>query len=244
MSGNTYNYEHLGSGIYACTGAEHSFGTDAFLLSDFAAPRRRERCLDLCSGCGIIPLLWLRDRENRPKRTAAADIMPQAVEQMQLAKEKSSLGECFEPSLCDIREPAVLGHATWDLVTCNPPYFKSGAGFISQSDADKAARHETMCTLDEVCKAASWLLQFGGRFCMCHLPERLADVLGAMREHLIEPKRMRFVQQRSSSAPWLVLIEGKRGAKPSLIVEAPLIMEDESGGRSEEIKRIYKEYRA
>ena len=239
---NTYRYEHLGGGISVCLSGAHTFGTDAFLLSDFAAPRRRERCLDLCSGCGIIPLLWLRNKENYPKLVAAADIMPQAVDQIQLGKDKSGLQDNLSAYLCDIRKPASLGHAMWDLVTCNPPYFKTGAGFISQSAADKTARHETMCTLDEVCKTASWLLQFGGRFCMCHLPERLTDVLCAMREHAIEPKRIRFIQQTSTSKPWLMLVEGKRGAKPSLTIEAPLIMEDGQGGRSEELQRIYSEY--
>ena len=242
MQADKYNYEHLGGGVYACVSEAHSFGTDAFLLADFAAPRRRERALDLCSGCGIIPLLWLRDAQNRPKETAAVDIMPGAIEQMLLGRGKSGLEEQLSPQLCDIREPTLLGHATWDLITCNPPYFKSGAGYMSQSNTDKAARHETMCTLNEVCKTASWLLKFGGRFCLCHLPERLTDVLCAMRENKIEPKRMRFIQQREGSAPWLVLIEGKRGAKPSLAIMPPLIMEDENGGRSPELQRIYSEY--
>jgi len=105
----------------------------------------------------------------------------------------------------------------------------------------RIARHETLCTLDEVCACAARLLRFGGRFCLCQLPERLVDVLGAMRANKIEPKRVRFVQQRADSAPWLFLVEGKRGAKPFLTIDPPLILR-ENGGISAEMQRIYANY--
>ena len=102
-------------------------------------------------------------------------------------------------------------------------------------------RHEQeeSCTIGEVCDAAAWLLQYGGRFCLCQRPERLTDVLLAMRQVGLEPKRLRWVQQRPEKAPWLFLVEGKAGARPGLTVEPPLIVESADGSYSDEMKRIY-----
>ena len=93
--------------------------------------------------------------------------------------------------------------------------------------------------MEEVCSAAAWLLQYGGRFCLCQRPERLTDVLSAMRTAGLEPKRLRWVQQRPEKAPWLFLAEGKAGAKPGLSVEPPLIVENADGSYSDEMKMIY-----
>ena len=109
-------------------------------------------------------------------------------------------------------------------MTCNPPYNAVGAGVMSAKDSAQLARHETACRLDDVCAAAAKLLRFGGRLCICYLPERLTDLLGRMRAHRIEPKRLRFVHKSADSPPWLVLAEGKLGSKPFLQVEAPLLL--------------------
>ena len=90
-----------------------------------------------------------------------------------------------------------------------------------------------------MCNAAAWLLQYGGRFCLCQRPERLTDVLLAMRQAGLEPKRLRWVQQRPEKAPWLFLVEGKAGARPGLTVEPPLIVESADGSYTDEMKRIY-----
>ena len=97
-----------------------------------------------------------------------------------------------------------------------------------------------MCSIEDVCKAAAKLLQFGGRLCVCQRPERLLDVLEAMRQEKIEPKRVRFVQKRGDTAPWLFLAEGRKGAKRFLKVEPPLLIQDENGEFSPELKKIYR----
>lgn len=113
-----------------------------------------------------------------------------------------------------------------------------GGGILSEWESEKIARHETQCSLADVVAAAARLLKFGGRFCLCQRPERLCDVLTLLRQQGLEPKRVRFVQQRPGSAPWLFLCEGKKGAKPFLQVEAPLLIEGEDGF-SEELLKIY-----
>ena len=105
-------------------------------------------------------------------------------------------------------------------------------------DAEKIARHEVLCTIDDVCGAAARLLRFGGRLCLCQRPERLCDTLCAMRRAGIEPKRIRFVQQRPDTSPWLFLAEGKKGSKPHMTVDPPFLIEGE-GGFSPELLRIY-----
>ena len=227
-------------GIKVCISDEHTFGTDAFLLSYFARPEKRSVACDLGTGCGIIPLLWLRD--NLAKSVVAVDIQKRAIDQLSETVRLNALEEKLSPVLCDLRElKGVLSFGGFDLVTCNPPYNAGGSGIISLGESDKIARHETLCTVNDCCAEASKLLRFGGRFCMCHLPERLADVLEAMRSNKLEPKRMRLVQKDKDSAPWLVLIEGKRGAKPFLKAE-PVLLLYENNETSREMIQIYKKF--
>ena len=234
-----YTFEPLGENLGVCVTPEHKFGTDAFLLSDFAAPRRKDIACDLGTGCGIIPLLWLRD-ENGPQKTYGVEIQQKAIEQINITISKYSLEEKLIPVHADLK--ALKGRietGSVDLVTCNPPYKEKNAGIISEAASDKIARHETLCSLEDVCAAAAYLLRFGGRFCLCQRPERLADVLGLMRAYALEPKRIRFVQQKGDTAPWLFLAEGKKGSKPFLQVESPLIIQGEQGF-SKELLRIYR----
>lgn len=236
-----HRIEKIGGGVEVVISERHTFGTDSFLLADFAAPRRLDTVCDLGSGCGIIPLLWLRE-PDAPATVWAVDIQEDAVEQMQQSARRSNLTERLQPLRADLRElRGRLPLGRFDLVTCNPPYNAAGTGIPSSQRSDLVARHETLCTIDDVCAAAEGLLRFGGRLCLCQLPERLVDVLSAMRAHRIEPKRLRMVQQRAASAPWLLLIEGKRGAKPHLQMDVPLIMR-EHDGPSAEMQRIYRYY--
>ena len=128
-------------------------------------------------------------------------------------------------------------------VTMNPPYKPVDTGILSETTAEQIARHETTCTMDDAAAAAERLLNFGGNFAVCHRPERLPDVLEAFRAHSIEPKRLRFVQKNAGSAPWLFLLEGRKGGKPFLKVLPPLLLQNEDGSDSDEYLRILGEYR-
>ena len=207
-----YKYEKLTDKIYVCASSDHRFGTDAFLLADFSQYRAKDKACDLGTGCGIIPLrLGLEKSET-------AGIVPICAD------------------LKELWEGAPLGQL--DLVTCNPPYKVNNAGFQSVITAQKIARHEILCTIDDVCAAAQKLLKFGGRLCVCNRPERLSDVIYAMKCHDIEPKRLRFVSKNAEEAPWLFLIEGKKGSKPFMKVEPQLYIRSENGF-TEELQKIY-----
>ncbi len=226
-----------GMTIYA--GGVHRFGTDAFVLSGFARCRRKDIACDLGAGCGIVPLLLL-GQENPPAKVYGLEIQPDGVELMSRAVAENGLEEKFFPLLGDLRwPPQELPRAAMDLVTCNPPYFQPGHGFESPVEGRRTARHEASCTLEELCQAVSKILKYGGRFCLCHRPERLADIFEAMRRHKLEPKRLRMVTQRAGTAPWLVLVEGRLGGNPGLTIEADLVVEHPEGGFSDEMLALY-----
>lgn len=234
-----HTFEALGERLSICVTPDHKFGTDAFLLSDFASPRRKDWVCDLGTGCGIIPMLWFRRMEDAPHMAYGVDIQEKAIAQLTETVSRNHLEGRLTPVLADLKQlPPLLEPGRFDLVTCNPPYKIGGGGILSEWQSEKIARHETQCTLADVVSAASRLLKFGGRFCLCQRPERLCDVLTLLRQQDLEPKRVRFVQQRPGTAPWLFLCEGKKGSKPFLQVEPPLIIEGENGF-SEELLKIY-----
>ena len=221
----------------------HTFGTDAFLLADFAAPRQKDNAVDLGTGCGIIPTLWL---EKETVRTVLGiELQEQACELARKTAQINGDSMLFEVMHLDMRSLAgrPVERERFDLVTCNPPYFVENSGYISPDPARAPARSELQCSIDDVCAAAKYLLKYGGRLCMCHRPERLADVICAMRAAGIEPKRMRMVHYRAGKAPWLVLIEGRRGGKPSLDIMPPMYMFDDEGQPLPELENMYGNYR-
>lgn len=231
-----YSFEKLTDKIYVCASTNHRFGTDAFLLTHFSNYRRKDKVCDLGTGCGIIPLLM--QRKMPPQITYAVDIQADAIEQLKFGIEKSEV-ENIVPINADLKElwdNAPLGQL--DLVTCNPPYKAYNAGFESVLTAQKIARHEILCNIDDVCRAGEKLLKFGGRLCICNRPERLSDVIFAMKNNNIEPKRLRFVSKNPNEAPWLFLIEGKKGSKPFMQVEPQMYIRTENGF-TDELNEIY-----
>lgn len=231
-----YSFEMLKNEVEICVSKEHKFGTDAFLLADFAAPRHKDKVCDLGTGCGIIPLLM--HINFTPKIIYGVDIQGQAVEQLEISVKRNSL-DSIVPICADLKElwaSAPLGEL--DVVTCNPPYKAANTGIESEGVAQRIARHEILCDIYDVCRAADRLLKFGGKLCLCNRPERLADVISAMRKNNIEPKNLRFVCKAPDCTPWLFLIEGKKGGKPFMKV-LPQLYINEGDGFSEELLKIY-----
>ena len=226
--------EMLGSELEIFISREHRFGTDAFLLSDFAGGRHKDYVCDFCTGSGIVALLTYKN--FRPAHIDAVEIQPKAHELLKMTKDKNSI-DILTPLLCDLKD--YKSERELDLITCNPPYKISGTGARNDEQAVSIARHEVMCTIDDVCAAAAGNLKFGGRLCLCQRPERLADIFSSMRAAGIEPKRLRTVHKNPEGAPWLVLVEGKKGAKPFLTIEKPLYVCGEGNEPSQEMQRIY-----
>lgn len=196
--------------------------TDSFALGWFAAPKRGERVCDLGSGTGLLgTLLLARDAslfvENVERSAPAA-----ALARRTFSENGWEGRAAFRTG--DLRDASVLPPpGSVDYVISNPPYFPSGSGASAEGEARRCAREECTCTLEDVCAAAKRVLRYGGRFALVHRTERLADVLCAMRESGIEPKRLRFLAKSAACAPSLLFVEGKRGGKSGLVIEPPLI---------------------
>lgn len=154
-----YTMEKLSDDLSICVTKDHRFGTDAFLLSDFAHVRRKDLACDLGTGCGIIPLLWFRNRSEAPKKAYGVDIQELAVKQLTFTVQNAGLGEQMIPVQADLSDLSALKEklpfGSFDVVTCNPPYKKANHGILSESSSDIIARHETMCSIEDVCKAAA-----------------------------------------------------------------------------------------
>lgn len=234
--------EDLGENTYLIVSKSHTFGTDALLLNDFANVKQKDKALDLGTGCGIIPFLWLRDKKAQSKR-CAVEIQKNACDQFCRSKllNKDETLELFQG---DLKDGSLLPYREYfDVVTMNPPYKIGGAGIKNEDECARIARHEIACNIDDITKCAARILRFGGKLCICHRPERTLDAMESMRKNGIEPKIIRFVQKTGETAPWLVLINGRKGSVPGLKVEKPLIMQNSDKTPTEEILQITEKYR-
>lgn len=233
--------EPLGNGTIIYTTDEYRFGTDAVLLANFAEPKNRDKICDLGCGGGIIPMLFCRDQKG--SEVVGVDIQKGACEIAEKAAVENGFSnlKILNADLRDLKGKMAYGY--YNVVTCNPPYKKGGAGITNPNEARYIARHEAECTLSDVCKAAASLLISSGRFLICHRPERLCDIMVEMRANKIEPKRIRTVHQRAGEEPWLVLVEGRRDGKSGMRIMPPLYIEDSKGELSREMKEIYGIYK-
>lgn len=240
MEQNKLKKEPLGRNYFINVSENHKFGTDAVLLADFCGATARDKYIDLGTGCGIIPFLLLRD--GKTKTSIGIDISKEAVFLANLTKQELRLDNftAINADLNDLKGKVEFGCHT--LITCNPPYKANGAGLQNPEEKHRVARHEVMCTLEDIVKVSSRLLQTSGRLCMCHRPERLAELMHLMRENKLEPKRLRTVHQRAGEEPWLILIEAKKCANTGLRIAPPLYVE-ENGDWSSEMKQIYGSYK-
>jgi tRNA1(Val) A37 N6-methylase TrmN6 len=233
--------EYLSREVGVIVSPEHTFGTDALLLASFAEPKKSDDVCDLGTGCGIIPFLFFRDGI---KNITGVEIQENACDQAQRSIEMNGAADSVKILNCDLKElPAKRYNGEFSLVTMNPPYKKANAGIKSRSKSEQIARHETMCTLDDITECCSKILKYGGRLCMCGRPERLFETMRAMSNHNIEPKKLRMVQKRVHTPPWLFLLEGRLGGNSGLTVLPPLFIEKETGGDSDELLAILGKYR-
>lgn len=236
------HFEPLGNGIEVIVSKIHRFGTDTVLLADFSKPKEWENACELGSGCGAISFIWCR--EKPPKHITAVELQSDGADMISRGAKHNGLESRIDVLNEDLRNLSVLTPGSFDVVACNPPYKQQGGGIINPEQGRLLARHEYTCTIEDVCKSAARLLRFGGRLCICQRPERLSDIICAMRESGIEPKRLRLVQQRKGKAPKLFLIEGKKGGKcGGLVVSDTLLIENENGGWSDEMLEIYGDYK-
>lgn len=216
--------------------SQFPLGTDAMLLADFAKDCRGAVC-DLCAGCGQVGLLLAAQGHTD---ITCVELQSDACTQAQHNVDENGLTDRMRVICGDLREiRALLPHGSFETVVCNPPYYPAGSGFAAKNDAIAISRTELCCTLDDVCTAAAWLLRTGGSFCLVHKPERLTDVLLALRSHRLEPKLLRFIRHRADAPCSLILVKAAAGGKPGLSYAPTLTMFEADGTPGEEYRRIY-----
>ena len=212
--------------------------TDSVLLASFASPKGKNG-IDIGCGSGIISLIMLCTNETL--HMTGIDVNENAAETASSNIQRNGLSARYKVICGDIREHRKLFNTgSFDFAVCNPPYYPENSGKLSSNTVKALARGETLCTLEDICKAAAYLLPTGGNFYLVHKPERLSEIFCTMTKYSIEPKRLREVQYRIGRAPNLVLIEGRRGGRKGISVEAPLILTNEDGTETKEVLEIYR----
>ena len=214
------------------------FGMDAVLLSGFARVREGDKVLDMGTGTGIIPILL--EAKTKASHLTGLEIQPDSADMARRSVRLNHLEEKIDIVTGDIKEAVSLfGAASFDVVTCNPPYMTEHHGITNFEEPKAIARHELLCNLEDVVRQGAKLLKPGGSFFMVHRPFRLVDILVLMRECRLEPKRMKLVYPFADKEPNMVLIEACRGGRPRMTVEKPLVVYKEPGKYTDEIYDIY-----
>ncbi len=214
------------------------FGLDAVLLANFADVKKGNSVIDLGTGTGIISILLAGKTEA--KSIVGLEIQEDIAEMADRSVKMNCLEDRVKIVCGDIKESVGrFGASSFDVVVSNPPYMNQGGGLINIRDTKAIARHEILCSLEDVVKSASKLLVSGGQFAMVHRPDRLADIIWFMRKYTIEPKYIRFVHPTPYKKPNLILIKGSRQGRPQLKMMDPLYVYDGNGNYSKEINEIY-----
>lgn len=221
------------------------FGTDAVLLCDFASKsiKKDAEVLDMCSGNGIISLL-LSSKSNA-KKIHMLEVQPEVSEMAERSVRLNGLEDKIITKCGDLKcAEEYYGRSFFNNIICNPPYKEAGGGLTNKEDPVTLARHEILCTLEDIIRVSSIILFPGGKLSMIHRPERLADILCLMRTYKIEPKRLRFVHPMPNKTATMILVEGAYCGKPKLFLEPPLYVYKEPGVYSDEINFIYNRKKA
>lgn len=226
------------------------FGMDAVLLSGFAAgadPEKgiavanemeNKRILDMGTGTGILPLLLAA--KTKARELIGLEIQEDSADMARRSVELNDLSPRVSIVCGDIKEAgSIFGAASFDAITCNPPYMIGGHGMQNKDTPKAIARHEVMCTFDDIAESAEKILKPSGRFYLVHRPFRLSEILVTLTRHHLEPKRMQLVYPFIDKEPNMVLIEAVRGGNPRMQVERPLIIYEKPGIYTKEIYDIY-----
>ena len=213
------------------------FGMDAVLLSDFAQVKNGGRVLDLGTGTGILPILM--EAKTKAVHLTGLEIQPEMAEMAARSVKLNHLEDKIEIVEGDIKEAsAIFSHDSFDTITSNPPYMHMD-GIKNPNDKKAISRHEIMCNLEDVIRAASRLVMPRGKFFMIHRPTRLVDIIELGRKYRLEPKVVQFIHPKVGKAPNLMLVEFTKDGRPELKILDPLYVYGDDGNYTEEIRKIY-----
>ena len=215
------------------------FGMDAVLLSGFARVKKGETALDMGTGTGIIPILLSQRTEG--KHFTGLEIQAECAEMADRSVKYNCLEDRIQIVEGDIKEAAgIFGAASFDVVTCNPPYMIGQHGLTNPHMPKAIARHEILCTFDDVANQAARVLKDRGRFYLVHRPFRLVELMAALTKYKLEPKRMQLVYPYIDKEPNMVLIEACKGGNSRIQIERPLVVYEKPGVYTKDSLELYK----
>lgn len=215
------------------------FGMDAVLLSGFARVKKGETALDMGTGTGIIPILLSQRTEG--KHFTGLEIQAECAEMADRSVKYNCLEDRIQIVEGDIKEAAgIFGAASFDVVTCNPPYMMGQHGLTNPHMPKAIARHEILCTFDDVANQAARVLKDRGRFYLVHRPFRLVELMAALTKYKLEPKRMQLVYPYIDKEPNMVLIEACKGGNSRIQIERPLVVYEKPGVYTKDILELYQ----
>lgn len=214
------------------------YGVDAVLLSWFAKAFEGERVLDFCTGTGVVPILMTA--KTAASHFTGLEIQEEVAKMASRSVMLNHLGDKVSIICGDLKNTKTLfGKGVFNVVTVNPPYMAGGSGPVGADYSKAVSRHEILCSLEDVIRESANVLVAGGRMYMVHRPYRLGDIICLMKQYKMSPRRLCMVHPKASQEANLVLIEGIRGGNTQIRVEAPLVLFDEDGQESRQIKMIH-----
>ena len=215
------------------------FGMDAVLLADYAAGKKGAQAIDLGTGTGVIPILM--EARDKAVHFTGLEIQKESADMALRSVIYNNLNEKIDIVCGDIKKvDELFKRESFDIVTSNPPYISSNHGLENEMEPKNIARHEILLKLEDVIKAAAYLLKVGGTFAMVHKPFRLAEIIRLMSKYHLEPKRLKMVQPYADKEPNMVLIEAAKGGKPRIKVEPTLVVYNSDGSYTDELLKRYK----
>ena len=240
IDGREVTLDDLQNGYYIYQATDgFRFGVDAVFLSEFAKVKPGESVLDMGTGNGIIPILLAA--KTKGKHFCGLEIQPYSACLARESVEYNSLGDRIEIVNGDIKEAfAIFGNEAFDVIVSNPPYMAAEHGLRNEADAKYVARHEALCSFEDIASQTSKVVRTRGRVYIIHRPQRLAELIITLAKYKLETKRLRFIHSYIDKEPVMVMIEALKGGNPGMRIDKPLIVYEKNGEYTKEVMDIYK----
>jgi tRNA1Val (adenine37-N6)-methyltransferase len=217
----------------------YCFTADAVLLANFCKIKKNDIVVDLCSGSGVISIL-IAGKSNA-KKVYGIELQKVMADMSKRSLDLNNLNDKVEILNIDLKDSVKsLGNESVNVVVCNPPYNKVESATQNLSENESISRHEVKTNLQEIINASSSLLKYGGKFFMVHQSTRLVEIFSTCQKYNLEPKVVRLIQSKSYTEPYLTLIECVKGGKSGVKFLSNLIMNNEDGTYTDEVREIYR----